>query len=40
MLKAVLLEQIELYKLKQGLAYTLGFVLNKEEIATVLIKLY
>jgi hypothetical protein len=39
MLKAVLLEQTESYRLKQGLAYTQGFVSNREEVVTVLIKL-
>ncbi|KFY06197.1 hypothetical protein V491_08791, partial [Pseudogymnoascus sp. VKM F-3775] len=39
MLKAVPSEQTELYRLEQGLAHTPGFVPNKEEVATVLIKL-
>lgn len=39
MLKAVPSEQTESYRLEQGLAYTRGFVSNREEVATVLIKL-
>ncbi len=39
MLKAVPLEQTESYRLEQGLAYTRGFVSDREEVATVLIKL-
>lgn len=39
MLKAVPLEQTESYRLEQGSAYTQGFIPNRDEVATVLIKL-